>query len=175
MSVKISGENRKETLQYISAKWDEFVTDQPIISAFLEDEMSDLYDQDRSTGQIFTIFSVLAIFIAALGLLGLASFSADQRTKEVGIRKVFGSSISGVVGILSREVVWLIVIATLIAWPLGYFFMKDWLQDFASRVDLTVWVFLLSTVLAFLIAFITVSLRAYQAAVVNPARSLRYE
>ncbi len=175
MSIKIDGSNVQETLKYIEKTWSNFVTDQPINMTFLEDDLVTHYSSDRSTGLIFSIFSILAIFIAALGLLGLTSFSAEQRTKEVGIRKVMGATITRVMAILSKEIIWLILFATLIAWPIGYFFMKDWLQNFAFRIKLDPLIFIGSTLLAFLIAIVTVSVRTYRAAIVNPAESLRYE
>ena len=134
-----------------------------------------MYNNDEKASVVFSIFSVLAIFIAALGLLGLASFSAAQRTKEVGIRKAMGASISSVLLTLSREFIWLILIATLAAWPLGYFIMKNWLQDFPIRIPLEPQVFIISSLLAFFIAAVTVLLRVYQAASMNPILSLRYE
>ena len=107
--------------------------EQPVQMTFLDDDLAALYNNDEKTAKVFSIFSILAIFIASLGLLGLASFSAAQRTKEVGIRKAMGASIGSVLVTLSREFVWLILIATLAAWPLGYFFMKDWLQDYPCQ------------------------------------------
>lgn len=175
MTVRISGTNTGLTLNYIEKTWNSFREQQPIHMTFLEDELAALYDNEEKTAIIFNIFSVLAIFIAALGLLGLASFSAAQRTKEVGIRKAMGASIASVLLGLSREYIWLILIATLAAWPLGYFFMKDWLQDYPSRVTLEPGVFILSSLLAFVIAAITVLLRVYQSASANPVKSLRYE
>jgi len=175
LSVKITGYNQQACLKYIEDTWKTFVTDQPLTVTFLEDDLATLYSSDRNTGIIFSIFSILAIFIAALGLLGLTSFSAQQRTKEVGIRKVMGATVGSVMAILSREILWLILFATVISWPVGYFFMKDWLQDFAFRIDLSPWVFVISTLLALLIAILTVSIRTFRAAIVNPANSLRYE
>jgi putative ABC transport system permease protein len=175
MSVRISGNNTGLTLEYIEKTWNSFREQQPIHMTFLEEDLAVLYDNENKTAVVFNIFSILAIFIAALGLLGLASFSAAQRTKEVGIRKAMGASISSVLLVLSREFIWLILAATLAAWPLGYFFMKDWLQDYPSRISLEPRIFLVSTLLAFLIAAITVLLRVYQAASMNPVKSLRYE
>jgi len=174
-SIRISGQNTRSTVDYITSKWDEFVEDQPIVMSFLEDDLNKLYSNEQKTATIFTIFSILAIFIASLGLLGLASFSAAQRTKEVGVRKAMGASVGSVLVTLSRETVWLVLFATLISWPLGYFFMKDWLQNFASRIELAPIYFIISTLLAFIIAIITVTLRVYQAASANPVKSLRYE
>ncbi|TFH27225.1 MAG: FtsX-like permease family protein, partial [Bacteroidia bacterium] len=175
MSVRISRNNTSQTLDYIEKTWTSFREQQPIHMTFLEEDLAVLYSNENKTASLFNVFSVLAIFIAALGLLGLASFSAAQRTKEVGIRKAMGASISSVLVVLSREFIWLILAATLAAWPLGYFFMKDWLQDYPSRVALEPRIFLVSTLLAFLIAAVTVLLRVYQAASMNPVKSLRYE
>ncbi|MEA3462357.1 MAG: FtsX-like permease family protein, partial [Bacteroidota bacterium] len=163
------------TLDYIEKIWNSFMEQQPIHMTFLEEELAALYDNEEKTAIIFNIFSVLAIFIAALGLLGLTSFSAAQRTKEVGIRKAMGASIASVLLALSREYIWLILIATLAAWPLGYFFMKDWLQDYPMRIGIDPMVFVISTLMAFLIAAVTVLLRVYQSASANPVKSLRYE
>jgi len=175
MSVKISSTNTGMTLEYIEKIWNTFRERQPIHMTFLEEELATLYNNEEKTATIFNIFSVLAIFIAALGLLGLASFSAAQRTKEVGIRKAMGASIASVLISLAREYVWLILLATLLAWPLGYFYMKDWLQDYPARVDLDPLVFVISSLLAFIIAAVTVIMRVYQSASANPVKSLRYE
>ncbi len=175
ISVRIDGNQALSALAYIEATWNSFDEEQPIHMTFLGDDLAELYQNEEKTATVFSIFSILAIFIAALGLLGLASFSAAQRTKEVGIRKAMGASIGSVLFTLSREFVWLILFATLLAWPLGYIFMRDWLQDYPARVNLEAGTFLVSTLLAFLIAALTVLLRVYQTASTNPVRSLRYE
>jgi len=175
LTARISGNNTGNTLEYIGKVWNSFREQQPIQLTFLEEDLAALYDNEVKTATIFNIFSVLAIFIAALGLLGLASFSAAQRTKEVGIRKAMGASISSVLISLSREYIWLVLMATMLAWPLGFFFMKDWLQDYPSRITIEPRIFIISTLLAFIIAAITVVLRVYQTASSNPVKSLRYE
>ena len=175
LSVRISGNETARTLEYIEETWNAFMEQQPIHMTFLEEDLALLYHNDEKAAVVFSIFSVLAILIAALGLLGLASFSAAQRTKEVGIRKAMGASIASVLVTLSKEFVWLILIATLAAWPLGYFIMKDWLQDYPARIPLEPQVFVTSTLLAFSIAALTVVLRVYQSASRNPVSSLRYE
>jgi len=175
MTVRIDGNQTGESLTYIEKMWNSFIEQQPVHMTFLEEDLASLYNNDEKTASVFSIFSVLAIFIAALGLLGLASFSAAQRTKEVGIRKAMGASISSVLVTLSKEFIWLILLATLASWPVGYFFMRNWLQDYPIRVDLEFQMFLISTVMAFLIAAITVILRVYQAASTNPVKCLRYE
>ena len=175
MTVRISGNNTGSTLEYIGKVWNSFKEQQPLQLTFLEEDLAALYDNEAKTATLFNIFSVLAIFIAALGLLGLASFSAAQRTKEVGIRKAMGASISSVLVSLSREYIWLILMATVVAWPLGFFFMKDWLQDYPSRISIEPRIFIVSTLLAFVIAAVTVILRVFQTASSNPVKSLRYE
>ena len=175
LSVRISGLETAKTMEYIEKTWVSFKEQQPIHMTFLEEDLAALYNNDEKASVVFSIFSILAIFIAALGLLGLASFSAAQRTKEVGIRKAMGASISSVLLTLSREFIWLILIATLAAWPLGYFIMKNWLQDFPVRIQLDPLVFIVSSLMAFFIAAVTVLLRVYQSASMNPVTSLRYE
>ena len=175
ISVKIRPDDRKQVLSSIESIWKQFTSDQPIFQSFLEDYMSVAYKSNKSAGLVFSIFSLLAIFIASLGLLGLASFSAEQRTKEVGVRKIMGASVTGIINIFTREVLWLMFFATLIAWPIGYFFTRDWLQDFAYRIRISPLIFIAATLLALIIALFTVGARAYRAALQNPAFSLRYE
>ncbi|MDF1574178.1 MAG: ABC transporter permease [Bacteroidales bacterium] len=175
MTVKISDTEAGMTLDYIEKIWNSFREQQPVHMTFLEEELAALYNNEEKTATVFNIFSILAIFIAALGLLGLTSFSAAQRTKEVGIRKAMGASIASVLLSLSREYIWLILLSTMAAWPLGYFFMKDWLQDYPLRVGLDPVVFILSSLMAFIIASVTVLLRVYQSASANPVKALRYE
>lgn len=173
--VRIQPENYQKTVDLIKRKWDEFVPEQPFDYVFLEDDLTTAYKDDFRTGTIFTIFSVLAIFISLLGLIGLASYTAAQRTKEIGVRKVMGASVSLIIKMLSREVFILIGISTLIAWPVGYYFMKSWLQNFAFRVELGILSFIIASLLALIIAILTVGLRAYRTATANPADSLRDE
>lgn len=175
LSVRISGRETAKTMEFIELTWNAFKEQQPIHMTFLEEDLAALYDNDQKASTVFSIFSVLAIFIAALGLLGLASFTAAQRTKEVGIRKAMGASISSVLLTLSREYIWLILIATLLAWPIGYFIMKNWLQAFPLRIQMDPMVFIISSLMAFFIAAVTVLLRVNQAASMNPVSSLRYE
>jgi len=173
--ARIQPENYQATVRSIKKKWDEFVPDQPFEYSFIEDDLNTAYNNDFRTGTIFTIFSVMAIFISLLGLIGLASYTAEQRTKEIGVRKVMGASVPLIIKMLSREVFILIGISTLIAWPVSYFFMKNWLQNFAFRVDLGVLSFIIASLMALVIAIVTVGFRAYRAATANPSESLRYE
>ena len=175
LSIRLQPELKAEVLSAIENIWKEFTNDQTIQMNFLEDTLAQQYRSEKSTGLIFSGFSLLAIFIASIGLLGPTSFSADQRTREVGIRKVMGAEITKIMALFMKEIMWLVLIATLIAWPLSYFFMKDWLQHFAFRIGLGPVIFVASTLLAFLIAIFTVSYRTYAAAAANPAESLRHE
>jgi putative ABC transport system permease protein len=175
ISVRINNENISETLTFIENKWNEFVPEQPFDYYFLDSDFEDLHKEEFITGQLFTIFSVLAIFIACLGLLGLASFTAEQRTKEIGIRKTLGASVTKVVYSLSIEFTKWVILANIIAWPIAYFFMKNWLQNFAYHTNITIWEFIFAAVIAFVIAILTVSFQAIKTANKNPVESLRYE
>ena len=131
-------------------------------------------NEDRF-GKLFLNFAVLAIFISCLGLLGLASYSTMQRTKEIGIRKVLGASVNDIVGLLSGEFLKLVLISFVIATPVAWYFMHSWLQDFAYRINISVWIFLAAGITALLIAIFTVSFQAIRAAIANPVKSLRTE
>ena len=134
-----------------------------------------MYQKETKLGQIFSYFTVIAIFIACLGLFGLASFITEERTKEIGIRKVLGGSVSDIVMLLSRGFTKWIVLANFIAWPVAYYFMNKWLQNFAYRVNLSVWIFILSGLAALAIALLTVSYQSIKAATANPVEALKYE
>ena len=134
-----------------------------------------MYRAEQRAGTIALIFSVLAIFIACLGLFGLATFIAEQRTKEIGIRKVLGASVQGIVGMLSKDFLKLVTIAFMIAVPVAWYAMNVWLRGFAYRISLSWWIFIAAGVAAFLIALITVSFQAIKAAIANPVTSLRTE
>lgn len=175
LSVQIDLSQLDQTLNEIKTKWNQFVPGQPFQYSFLKNDWEAKYRQEQRAGTIFKLFSVLAIFIACLGLLGLASFMAEQRTKEIGVRKVFGATVPSIMVILSKEVIILIGISTLISWPLAYYFMDSWLQDFAFRINLSLLTFILASVAAFMIALSTISYRAYKAAIANPAESLKDE
>ena len=130
---------------------------------------------NKSKPQIFTVFSVLAIFIACLGLFGLASYTTEQRRKEIGIRKILGASVSGIVSLLSIDFLKLVLLANLLAWPLAWYAMHQWLQNFSYRINIGLLVFLLAGVLALIIAILTISFQAVKVAVANPVNALRDE
>ena len=175
ISVKLRPGNIAGTLQSIENIWRELEPAHPFQYVFLDDSFDRLYRSEQRMGQIFTFFTLMAIFISCLGLFGLASFTADQRTKEIGIRKVLGASVSNVVVLLSRDFTKWVILANVVAWPVAYLVMNQWLQNFAYRISLGVWMFILSGVIALIIALLTVSTKALKAAVANPADSLRYE
>jgi putative ABC transport system permease protein len=143
--------------------------------SFMDDAFNKQYESDQRTGQIFISFSLFAIFIACLGLFGLVTYAAERRTKEIGIRKVLGASVRQIVGLLSADFLKLVILASAIACPIAWWSMHSWLQDFAYRTTIGWWIFLLSTVLAALIALLTIFFNAIKAAVANPIDSLRVE
>ena len=134
-----------------------------------------MYESEQKLGQIFGVFAFLAIFIACLGLYGLAAFTAEQRTKEIGVRKVLGASIMSIITLLSKEFLKLVAISFVIASPIAYYFMYKWLQDFENRTNINLTVFLLAGIVALVIAWVTMSFQSWSAARVNPVRSLKDE
>jgi putative ABC transport system permease protein len=175
ISVRVKTGNLSESMNFVKSKWDEFASGVPFEYSFLNEDYNILYINEKQTEQLLFIFSSLTIFIACLGLLGLASYIAGLRTKEIGIRKILGASVSGIVLSLSTEFIKWVIIANLIAWPVAYFFMNRWLQNFAYRIDISWWMFVLSGGIALVIALVTVSFQAVKAAMANPVESLRYE
>jgi putative ABC transport system permease protein len=155
--------------------WGTIVPEVPLEYSFLEDVMSENYKTDRKLGTLFTIFSLLTVFVACLGLFGLATFSAERRTKEIGIRKALGASAAGIVRLLCREIVILVIIANAAAWPLAYLAIRRWLETFAYRVDIGWTIFALSGLVVLVIALATVIYQSAKAALANPVDSLRYE
>lgn len=175
ISARIKAENIPETLAFLRDKWMKFFPAFPFEYSFLDDDFEKLYRADEKVGQIVGIFSSFAIFVACLGLFGLASFTAEQRTKEIGIRKVLGASVSGMVILLSKEFAKWVLLANIFAWPIAYYAATRWLQNFAYRTSIGVVVFVLAAVLALVIALATVSYQAIKTALANPVEALRYE
>jgi putative ABC transport system permease protein len=147
----------------------------PFEFTFLDEKINNLYQNDNRAGKIVTLFSFLAIFVSCLGLFGLAAFVAEQRTKEISVRKILGASLSHLLWLLTGQFVIWVIAANLIAWPLGYWVMNRWLQGFAFRTSLSIWIFLASGLAALAIAALTVSFQVAKAALANPAESLKYE
>jgi putative ABC transport system permease protein len=175
ISVRVRPENIRETIGFLESKWAEFDSQYPLEFVFVDDQFDSLYRAEERLGQLFGYFTALAIVIGCLGLFGLTSFTAEQRTKEIGIRKVLGASVSSIIMLLVREFTKWVLLAVVIAWPIGYFVMKNWLQNFHYRTSLGFATFMLAAVLALIISLITVSYQSIRAALANPADSLRYE
>jgi putative ABC transport system permease protein len=175
MSVRIRPENLASTLAFLKDKWQALVPEQPFEYFFLDSDFDRLYRAEERTGRIFGYFSALAIFIACLGLFGLAAFAAERRTKEIGVRKVLGASVRQIVLLLSKEFTRLIVLAFVVAAPISYFAMNRWLQDFAYRTEINPFIFVLAGLFALVIAWLTVGYQALKAALANPVEALRYE
>jgi len=175
MSIKIAGGNTQAALAHIEATWKKFLPETPFEYTFLNERFEQLYKSEQKQGTLFTAFACIAIFIACLGLFGLSSFTITQRVKEIGVRKVLGASIGSIVGLLSKDFLKLVAIAAIIAFVVAGYAMHSWLQDFAYRIDMQWWVFLLAGILAALVALVTISFLAVRAAMANPVKSLRTE
>lgn len=175
MFVKLQGANISQGLSSIKKIWKEENPNSPFEFQFLNEAIDQRYKTDQRTGQLFTYFAALAIFVSCLGLLGLASFMAEQRTREIGIRKVLGATIPGIVSLLSKEFIAWVLIANLISWPVAYYLMNQWLEGFAYRIVISGWPFLISGFLALVITMLIVGYQAIKAARVNPVVSLKYE
>jgi putative ABC transport system permease protein len=174
-SIRVTGNNLQDTLAHIDATWNRFLPDQAITRRFLDQDFQALYEGEERQGQMFLYFSALAILIACLGLVGLASFATEQRTKEIGVRKVMGGTVLDIVRLFTGEFSKLVLLANLIAWPAAYFLMQRWLDNFAYRIDMSFAVFAGSALIALVVALLTVGAIAARAARANPIRSLRYE
>jgi ABC-type antimicrobial peptide transport system permease subunit len=173
--IKIASENIPDTLKYIRETTTTFAPDYPYEYSFLDQGVEDLYQAEQKLGKIFSTFAFLAIFISCLGIFGLASFTAERRTKEIGIRKVLGASISHIMILLSKEFSMWILLANVIAWPIGWYAMHKWLQNFAYRSGMNPILFLLAGMLSIVIAALPVGYQAIKAAIADPIDSLRYE
>jgi putative ABC transport system permease protein len=175
VSIKIAGNNVQDGIEHVSRVWKSFLPNRPFDYQFISDRYSKLYESEQKQGQLFTVFSGLAIFIACLGLFGLATFNTMQRIKEIGVRKVLGASMPNILTLLSKEIVILIVVANLMAWPLAWYFMSKWLGSFAYHIDMSILVYIGAALLAIVIALVTVSTQTIKAAMTNPSKTLRYE
>jgi putative ABC transport system permease protein len=175
VSVKIAGGNIQSSLSHLQATWRKLLADEPYEFNFLDEKFGKLYESEQKQGTIFITFACIAIFIASLGLFGLSAFTITQRVKEIGVRKVLGANVGSIVALLSKDFLKLVMIAALIAFPVAWMAMHSWLSDFAYRISIQWWVFLLAGILAALIALITVSFQAIKAATANPVKSLRTE
>ncbi len=175
LSLRISGEDIPGTIKFLRKTWQEFDSRHPFEYYFLDQQFAQFYDSEQRLMQTSGLFSILAIFIACLGLFGLAAYTSEQRTKEIGVRKVLGATVSNIVILLSREFTRLVAISFLVAAPIAYFAANRWLQDFAYRINIPLWSFVLAGMIALLIAMFSVSFQAMKAAFTNPVDALRYE
>jgi putative ABC transport system permease protein len=175
LSVRVRPENIRETIDFIDRTWRGMAGNQAFEYQFFDDHFARLYQADERTGRVFLAFSVLAAFVAGLGLFGLSAFVAEQRTKEIGIRKTLGASVGGVGLLLAGQFAKWVLVANLIAWPLGYYFMHRWLQKFAYRAALSPLLFLSASLLVLAFAILTVSYQTVKAATADPVKSLKYE
>lgn len=175
MSFRIDTRDISGTIALLRDTWNKFLPGQPFEYYFLDERFYEIYKAEQQLGEIFGIFAGLAIFVGCLGLFGLAAFIAEQRTKEIGIRKALGASISSIIGLLSKEFVILVAAANVIAWPAAYMIMNQWLKDFAYRTSLNFIIFLAAGAAALFIALLTTSYQAIKAAIADPVKSLKYE
>jgi putative ABC transport system permease protein len=173
--IKTTPESMSGVMQFAEREWRRINPGHPFEYTFLDRNIASMYQSETKLSRLFGIFTAIAIYIACLGLFGLASFTVVQRTKEIGMRKVLGASMGGIVFILSKEYVKWIVVANVFAWPLAYYFMRRWLEGFAYHINPNVLIFIASGVLALIVALLTVSVQTFKAAAANPADSLRYE
>ncbi|NOZ45789.1 MAG: FtsX-like permease family protein [Chlorobi bacterium] len=175
LAIRTDGKNNKKAIQFINQQWNKFDIDLPFEYFYLKSAHFSLYKTEKNLTALISAFSFLAIFIACLGLFGLSAFYADQRIKEIGIHKVLGASIIKLILLLSKDILQLVLLSFIVAMPLAYFAINKWLESFSSHINLSLFLFLLSGLLSFTIALLTVSYQAYKAANINPAETLRYE
>ncbi len=174
-SLRLTGNDTENTVEFVRERWNQFIPEMPFNSHFLDSQFDSLYQDEERQGQLFTLFAVLTIVVACLGLYGLVSFAVQNRRKEIGVRKVVGSSAWNILLLLSNDFSRLVLIANVIAWPAAYWIASQWLQNFAYHIDLTILIFLGSGVIALCIAWATICSTAMRAAFENPINALRYE
>ncbi len=175
LNIHLSDFNQQETLAAIAQIWRTHVPSYPMSLTFLEEKLDNLYLEDKNRGQMFGYFSLFAVLVSCLGLFGLSAFAAEQRTKEIGVRKVYGAGNAEIIKMLIWQFSKPVLVANLIAWPVAWYMMQDWLSSYAYRIDLTVLPFLFAGLIAFTIAWSTVSIHAWRVARTNPVHALRYE
>ena len=175
MAIRLRAGDPSGIVRQVETKWASMAQGVPFNYTFMDNDFNNLYHAEQQTGQVFITFAVFAILIACLGLFGLVTYAAEQRVKEIGIRKVLGARVGGIVTLLSKDFARLVLIASLIAFPVAWWAMEKWLQSFAYRVGISWWIFVVAGLLAILIALVTVSFQTIRAAVANPVRSLRSE
>jgi putative ABC transport system permease protein len=175
VNVKTTGEMAPQAIAAAERLWKRYHPDHPFEYNFMNEAFDKLYKSEQRTSKLFNIFAGIAIVISCLGLFGLATFTAEQRTKEIGVRKVLGASVTNITALLSKDFLKLVLVGNLIAWPIAWYIMHKWLENFAYQINISLWVFLVAGVLALLIALLTVSYQSIKAALANPIKSLRSE
>jgi putative ABC transport system permease protein len=175
IAVKVKATDLKNTIAHIEKTWNKFAPSYPLNYKFMDESFDEMYKAEDKLSTLLWIFTVMAIVVGCMGLFGLAAFSAEQRTKEIGIRKVLGASVMSIVAMLSKNFLRPVLIASLIAFPIAWWMMNKWLEDFPYRVNISWWVFGIAAIAALLIALITVSFQSFKAAIANPVKSLRTE
>jgi putative ABC transport system permease protein len=176
LAVKLQGSQHvSDFISFLNTKWKSFSNDEPLQYSFLDENFASLAEKERMLGKAVAFFTILALLIAAIGLFALTTFTVEQRVKEIGIRKILGANIQSIVQLISKDFIRLIIVASLIAFPVAWFAMNKWLQDFAYRINISWWLFILSAAIALIIAIATISIQAVKAAIANPINSLRTE
>jgi putative ABC transport system permease protein len=175
MVVRLKAGNIQKAIAAMDSKWKSFTSGAPLDYDFLDARINNLYKNEKQMSNVFLVFAVLSIMVACLGLFGLSAFAAEQRTKEIGIRKVLGASVGGIIQMLSKDFLKLVAIASVIAFPIAWWAMSKWLEEFAYRVSIGWAIFVIAGIVAVMIALFTVSFQAIKAALMNPVKSLRSE
>jgi len=173
--IRVGANNMEKTLNYIKDIWKSFEPDFNFDYQFMDETLDRLYRAEQRSNTLITYFTIFAIFISCLGIFGLASFMAEQKTKEIGIRKVLGASVPAIVRMFSAEFTKLVIVGNILGWPIAYFAMKKWLGNFAYHIEISWWMFAIAAVLSVMVVVLTISYQSYRAAIKNPAKSLRYE
>jgi putative ABC transport system permease protein len=175
LHIKISSKNLNETIHYVHTVWKDFAPGYPFEYTFVDQEFNKHYQKEEKLSNIFTIFALLAIVIAAIGMYGLASYMAEKNSRQISIRKVYGASIKNILATFSKEFLYLVIIANIIAWPAAYYIMQYWINKFPYKTEMSVWIFILAGIISIIISLSTVIYNAYSTANRNPAEVLRYE
>ena len=175
MAVKVNTNDYKGVLKYIGMVWNDFAPTRPFEYSFLDEELNALYKDESSFSKLSIILTILAIVIACLGLIGLTSFMVERKTKEISVRRVHGATVSNVNTLLSKEFLLLIMIANLISWPIAWFGINRWLENFSRHIDIQWYLFLVSALVTIIMTVTITSIHAYRASRMNPADTLKYE
>ncbi len=175
MAIRVNSDDYTSVLKHISESWENFAPTRPFEYSFLDEELNGLYKDESSFSKLSMILTILAIVIACLGLIGLTSFMVERKTKEICVRRVNGATVKDVNTLLSKEFMWLILIAIVVSWPLAWFGISRWLETFSKHIDVQWFVFVVSAFVTIMITFLVTSIHAYRASLMNPAETLKYE